>query len=243
MHSHASVKLQDIYVNGVDTLQRAMGLKQFLFGKGKFSKDYSIPILKGVNFSAKPGDRIGILGRNGSGKSSLLKVIAGIYPPQKGSRCVSGKVAPLIEMGIGFENDFTGRQNIKIGMLYNNRIENYSEELEEKIISFSGLGDKIDLPFKAYSSGMRARLAFSVAIYEDADIVLLDEAFATGDAEFIRKSEKFMKEKFDSVPISIMVTHVPQMILEVCNRCMWMESGKIIMEGKPDIVVAAYNKS
>jgi len=234
------IDLKDIYVDGVDTLKRAQGLKQLVFGKGGL-KGYEIPILKGASFSAKPGDRIGIVGRNGSGKSSLLKVIAGIYPPKSGIVDVCGSIAPLISMGIGFENDFTGRHNIKVGLLYSNRFYDYSIDMEEKIIEFSELGEKIDTPIKGYSSGMLARLSFSIAVFQNPDILLLDEVFATGDADFREKSIKLMREKFSSVPISILVTHSPEIILEMCNRCVWMEDGKVKMEGTTKNVISEYD--
>lgn len=239
-NSDIGIELKDIYVDGVNTLLRSQSLKQWILWNKPEKDKIRIPILRGVSFSAKPGDKIGIIGRNGSGKSSLLKVIAGIYPPTSGTVVVRGKIAPLIEMAMGLEEQFSGRQNIKVGMLYSNRFTDYSQEMEDKIIEFSELGEKIDLPLKSYSSGMRGRLSFSLAIFQSPEILILDEAFAAGDASFKLKAKKLMIEKFSSVPISIMVTHAPKMLREICNRCIWMEGGKIIREGTPDELIPEY---
>lgn len=239
----AHIKIQNLDVTGIDISKRALSLRSFLLGKGKQGGDDRIPILKKINFEAQPGDRIGLVGKNGCGKSSLLKAIAGIYPPEAGSLEVEGSIAPLIEMGLGFDPELTGRQNIKLGLIYSGRIHEYSIELEEKIINFSELGDNIDLPFKNYSSGMCARLAFSTAVFQKPDVLLLDEVFAVGDSGFLEKSKQFMLNKLEHVPIAIMVNHSRDLVLELCNKCYLMEKGEIIMSGSPADIMNVYEKS
>ena len=160
------IKLNNVSVNGIDTSTRASSIRQLIASDKKKIKSSVIPILDNISFEAKPGDRIGLVGRNGSGKSSLLKVICGIYPIESGKIEKRGTVAPLVEMGVGFNQELSGRQNIKLTLIYSGRLGSYSKELEEEIIEFSELGDKIDLPLKTYSSGMQSRLAFSASIFQ-----------------------------------------------------------------------------
>lgn len=241
-HLPVQIKLEGIDVDGVDTSNRSMSLRKVLLQRGEFDS-FRIPILKKVNFEANPGDRIGVIGRNGSGKSSLLKAIAGIYPISSGKRTVVGNIAPLIEMGIGFDPEMSGRQNIVLGLLYSGRIEEHCRELEDLVIEFSELGDHIDLPVKNYSSGMVSRLAFSIAIFQHPDILLLDEVFAAGDLGFVNKSKRIMEDKFTSVPISILVNHSSEEIIELCNKCYWFVDGEVKMVGKPKDVVGEYVKA
>jgi ABC-type polysaccharide/polyol phosphate transport system ATPase subunit len=238
-----SIKLENINVEGVNSQLRVQNLKNIFISLDNNNKDnIKVPILNNINFAAKEGERVGIVGKNGCGKSSLLKVIAGIYPPKSGNMEINGKVAPIIEMGVGFANEFTGRENIKIGLLYNGRLEEYSKELEDKIIESSGLKEKIDLPFKYYSSGMKARLAFSISIFQHPDILLLDEVFAAGDKEFITHSKELLIDKFNSVPISVFVSHTPELVKDLCNRCVLMENGKIIDDGTPENILKRYEE-
>ena len=169
--NHISIKIDSAYVEGVDSLKRSKSIRDLILCRSSKIVS-SIPILHDINFIAKAGDRIAFVGSNGSGKSSLLKVIAGIYPIKSGKVHVSGKIAAIIEMGIGFEPDMTGRENIELALVYNGIIDQYSKILEEEIIEFSELGEKIDWPLKTYSSGMLSRLAFSISIMQDPEILL-----------------------------------------------------------------------
>ncbi len=239
--NNTSIILKDVYVNGVDTNARAAGLKHFFLGKGKLVST-KIPILRGVNFEAKHGDKIAVIGRNGSGKSSLLKAVSGIYPIESGYRHVQGTVAPLIEMGLGFDIELTGIKNIKLSFAYRGQLELYSKKLEKEIIEFSELGDKIFLPLKSYSSGMQARLAFACTVFQDPDILLLDEVLAVGDQGFVEKSRKLIEERFKNAPISILVHHSIEQVRSLCNRFILMEAGSIVMEGTCDQVLKRYKK-
>ncbi len=153
---------------------------------------------------------------------------------------VSGKIAPLIEMGVGFNPEMTGRENIKLGLIYTGRMRDYSPALEQTIIDFTELGDTIDRPLKGYSSGMRARLSFAVSFYQNPDILLLDEAFAPGDADFVTRASNAMGEKFREVPIAILVTHATALIERLCTRCLWIDQGRIVADGKPEAIIQQY---
>jgi ABC-type polysaccharide/polyol phosphate transport system ATPase subunit len=225
----------------VDTHARAASLRQW-FTRQKPLRPTRIPILQNIAFAAKPGDRIAIIGQNGSGKSSLLKVISGNYPIHGGSRVVQGSVVPLIEMGAGFESEMSGRYNIKLSYAYRGKLRDYSKQMEEVIIDFSELGDKIDLPLKTYSSGMQARLAFSSAIFQRPDILLMDEIFATGDAGFIAKSRDILRKKVDEVSIAIMVNHSPNEFTDLCTRYVLMHNGQILNEGSRKDILHQYYK-
>lgn len=233
------IDLDNVSVRGVDTHARAASLRQW-FTRRKSLRSVSIPIINDLTFRASPGDRIAVLGQNGSGKSSLLKVISGNYPVHSGTRRVQGSIVPLIEMGAGFEAEMTGRHNIRLSYAYRGKLQNYSRAIEEKIIEFSGLGDKINLPLKTYSSGMVSRLAFSSAIFQDPDILLLDEIFATGDAGFVEKSHEILREKVNKVSITVMVSHAPNDFTALCNRFILMQQGRIIAEGGKEEILHRY---
>ncbi|MDX2049669.1 MAG: ABC transporter ATP-binding protein [Rickettsiaceae bacterium] len=234
-----SIELENCYVEGVNTYNRAQGIKHFFLGKGKLLLT-SIPILNGINFEAKRGEKIALIGSNGSGKSSLLKVIAGIYPIKSGRLRVVGRVGASIEMGFGMEYEMTGRQNIKLMMVYSDMLDLYNKDIENEIIDFSELGEKIDWPVKTYSSGMLSRLTFSVNLLKNPDILLLDEIFATGDAHFVIKAVKAMTRKFLDTPISMLVSHQEDIIKDLCTKAYLMHEGRIIDEGTPDFIIKRY---
>ncbi|WP_341788600.1 MULTISPECIES: ABC transporter ATP-binding protein [unclassified Rickettsia] len=240
-HSKVFIEIKNAYVEGIDTHKRAQGLKHFFLNRGT-SFSPNIPILNNINFSCYEGEKVAFIGSNGSGKSSLLKMIAGIYPPIKGTISVCGDIAPIIDMSAGFEQEQTGRDNIKMLMLYNNMLDKYNKEVEQEIIEFSELGSKIDLPIKNYSSGMLSRIAFSISIFQHPQILLLDEIFAAGDSYFIKKSLNLMKNKFKNTPISIIVSHQEELVKDNCNRCILLRDGSIVADGKPSEIFKIYNR-
>lgn len=239
----ASINIENLYVSGIDSSARSETLKNFVIKAltNKIKKQVKIPILKGISLQVNEGDILGIIGKNGSGKSSLLKAIAGIYPKEKGTVITEGRITSVIEMGLGFDLDMSGRDNIKLGFIYSGRIDKYNDEVVRKVIDFSEIEDKIDIPLKYYSSGMVSRLAFSVSCMQDSDILLLDEVFATGDETFRVKSYNYMKKKIGTTAITIIVNHSRNEILNICNRCIMMEEGKIVMDGTPTEVFNCYN--
>ena len=237
----AKIKLDDVSVWGVDTHARAASFKQWFLRRGNILAA-RIPILQNISFEAQHGDRVGIIGLNGSGKSSLLKVISGNYPIHGGTKEVQGVIAPLIEMGAGFDPEVSGRRNIKLTYAYRGKLHSYSKATEEEIIAFSELGEKIDQPLKTYSSGMRARLAFSSAIFQNPDILLIDEIFAAGDEAFIEKSRAILRKKVDDVSIAVMVNHNLQEIMDLCNRAVVVHQGRIVANGSIHDMADYYHK-
>lgn len=236
----AWLELKNCNVNGINLIARASSVKN-LFRKEEKLFGLQIPILRNINFSCHQGETVGFLGPNGSGKSSLLKVIAGIYPIESGERKIFGSLSAIIEMGIGMEWELSGRENIKLIMMYNNMLHRYNKEIEDKIIEFSELGEKIDQPLKNYSSGMISRLSFSASIFQSPDILLLDEVFAVGDANFVQKALDFLRKKISSIPVTIIVSHQEDIIKTYCNRCLYIQDGEIKLDGKTDEVMKYYN--
>lgn len=196
--------------------------------------------LKNINLSLRGGDRLGIVGLNGAGKSTLLKMIVGIYPPHAGEIHVQGKITPMIELGTGFDHELSGRENIYLNGALLGRSYKQMKELESEIISFSELGDMIDLPIKYYSSGMHSRLAFSIGAIIDPEILLMDEIFAAGDAHFIEKAMSRLMEIFDTSQIVVLVSHDIKQIEDLCNRVMVLHKGDIVNEGDPKEMVDYY---
>ena len=198
--------------------------------------------LKDVSFELKKGERLGILGLNGAGKSTLLKVIAGVYKPTKGSVQRYGHMAPMIELGAGFDPNYTGRENI---FLYGSVLGFSKEFLMSKydeILEFSELGEFIDVPIKNYSSGMKARLGFSIATVVEPEILILDEALSVGDAKFRKKCEKKMKKMFDHGVTVLFVSHSLAQVKRLCNKAIILEHGQLIAKGDIDDVVEIYEK-
>ena len=198
--------------------------------------------LKDVSFELKKGERLGILGLNGAGKSTLLKVIAGVYKPTKGSVQRYGHMAPMIELGAGFDPNYTGRENI---FLYGSVLGFSKEFLMSKydeILEFSELGEFIDVPIKNYSSGMKARLGFSIATVVEPEILILDEVLSVGDAKFRKKCEKKMKKMFDHGVTVLFVSHSLAQVKRLCNKAIILDHGQLIAKGDIDDVVEIYEK-
>ncbi len=196
--------------------------------------------LKNINLSFRGGDRIGIIGLNGAGKSTLLKMIVGIYPPHKGRVHVEGKISPLIELGTGFDFELSGRENIYLNGALLGRSYKQMREVEQQIIEFSELEDKIDLPIKYYSSGMHGRLAFSIGTFVNPEILLVDEIFSTGDAHFVQKASDRMRHLFHSSQIVVLVSHNLEQISELCNEVIVMHQGQVVAQGDPAEMIQYY---
>lgn len=187
--------------------------------------------LKHVSFKMMKGDRIGILGLNGAGKSTLLKVIAGVYDPTSGSVKRYGKIAPLLELGAGFDPQYTGAENI---FLYGSVLgfsRSFLQEKFDEIVAFSELKDFIDVPIKNYSSGMRSRLGFSIATIVSPEILILDEVLSVGDAKFRRKSEKKIMDMFEDGASVLFVSHSVDQVERLCNKAIILDHGKVIASG------------
>jgi lipopolysaccharide transport system ATP-binding protein len=195
--------------------------------------------VQNVSFAIKRGETVGIIGRNGSGKSTLLQMIAGTLQPNSGTVVVDGRVAPLLELGSGFNPEFTGRENVRLSASILGLTSQQLVEREQAIIDFSGIGDFVDMPVKTYSSGMFARLAFSVAAHVDADVLIVDEILSVGDAAFAQKCMRFI-HKFKENGTLLFVAHDPAAVSALCDRAIWMDKGQIRMDGSTKDVTFAY---
>jgi lipopolysaccharide transport system ATP-binding protein len=199
-------------------------------------------VLDGIDLTVSPGDRLGIVGHNGSGKTSLLKVIAGILPPVHGGRNVVGTIAPVIAQGLGFEPDLPLRLNIKLGLAYSNRLAQHSRDLEDAILDFAELTEYADAQLQTLSTGMQARLTFATSLFQTPDMLILDEVFATGDAHFVKKSQAAMMAHIERTPIVILVSHSAGLIGEVCNRSILLDHGRLVEDGPTSQILDIYAK-
>lgn len=214
-------------------------LIKFLKRKLRYTEFWA---LTDVSFEVKEGERIGILGFNGAGKSTLLKVIAGVLKPTKGSVQVNGVIAPLLELGAGFDMNYTGAENIYLYGATMGYSRKYIEERYDEIVAFSELGDFIDVPVKNYSSGMRARLGFSIATAVEPQVLILDEVLSVGDAKFKIKSEAKVKSMFDKGVTVLFVSHNTAQVRRLCTKAILLDKGKIIASGSADEVCDIYDK-
>ena len=196
--------------------------------------------LRHVTVELSHGESLGVIGPNGAGKSTFLQVLAGIMRPSEGSVDVRGKVSGLLGIGVGFDPELSGVENILLGGAFLGLDDLRIRELLPSIVEFADLGQFIEAPFKTYSSGMRARLGFAIATAVDPDILLLDEVLATGDANFREKSKARVIELVKAAKGVVLVTHDMEWVREYCNRALLVEKGQVIMEGAPDDVVALH---
>lgn len=222
---------------------RISSIKEFAIRKIKGQLSYKeFESLKKVSFNVDKGEVIGLIGHNGAGKSTLLKVISGILKPSEGSVIVRGNIAPMLELGSGFDMDMNGRENIYL----NGAILGYSEEFikgkEEEIIDFSGIREFIDMPLRNYSSGMIARLAFSIATVVEPEILIVDEVLSVGDADFQEKSRNRMMELMSGGTTVLFVSHDINQIKEMCNRVVWIEHGEVKKIGNAKEVCEEYER-
>ncbi len=217
-------------------------------------KEYFVNLIKGkisyrefralddVSFHIDRGQVCGIIGRNGAGKSTLLKIISGVLAPTSGKVTVNGNIAPMLELGAGFDQDLSARENIYLNGAILGYTKEFIDSKYEDIVNFSELHDFMDNPIRTYSSGMMMRLAFSIATLVEPEILIVDEILSVGDASFAEKSNKRMQELMSGGTTVLMVSHVLEQIREMCDRVIWIEKGHIIMDGAPNDVCDAYLK-
>ncbi len=242
-NSPIAINVKNLHKSFQLPTEQVFGLKQAFFNRLRGIKGYKEQkVLRGINFEIKKGEFVGIIGRNGSGKSTLLKILAGIYYPQKGNVTINGNLVPFIELGVGFNFELTGRENVYL----NGAMLGFSNEemdaMYDDIWEFAELKDFQDQKLKNYSSGMQVRLAFSIAIRARGDILLLDEVLAVGDAAFQEKCNNYFENLRDSKQTIILVTHSMENVKKFCNRAILIEDGKIIADGDPKSVSNKYLK-
>lgn len=238
---NTAIEVRDVSVKFRLSDDRIFSMKEFvtkkLAGKLNYKEFWA---LSGVSFSVAKGEVVGIIGRNGSGKSTLLKVISGIIKPTKGLVTTYGKIAPMLELGSGFDPDLTGRENIFLNGAILGYGKDFLESKFEEIVDFSELGGFIDVPIRNYSSGMMMRLAFSTATLVNPEVLIVDEILAVGDENFQQKSQTRMKKMMSGGTTVLLVSHSLPQIREMCNRVIWLEAGKVKMIGVAQEVCDAY---
>lgn len=239
------IRLED--VNLIFKIWREKRVKDILIPGSKkfndFNKDGTVHAIKNMTLTIADGEKVSIIGHNGAGKSTFLKMISGIYPPTSGSFQVEGKISSMFELSTGFEMELSGWDNIYIrGLMLGETPSGIKSKMNE-IAEFSELGDFLNMPVKYYSSGMFVRLAFSVSTAIEPDILLLDEVVGAGDASFISKANNRIKSMMNTAKIMILVTHNMSDAVNMSNRCIWLEKGKIMMDGDPNIVTKKYLES
>ena len=235
------ISIHDASVRFNLAMQRQQSLKDYisrLINKGNRFQEFFA--LRHINLKIQRGESWGFVGRNGSGKSTLLKLITGILSPYEGTVTVSGTVAPLLELGAGFDNELTGRENILMNGLILGMTEQQVQEKFDDIVQFSELEQFLDVPVKNYSSGMKSRLGFAVATSARADILIADEVLSTGDRKFQQKCEARMRNLLDGGTTLLFVSHSADAVRRMCGKAMWLDHGEIQMTGSAEEVVSAY---
>jgi ABC-type polysaccharide/polyol phosphate transport system ATPase subunit len=229
LYTHRTVSLREWFIR--TALGRPMHIRQAQFS------------LKDFDLEVAPGEAVALIGRNGCGKSTVLRLIAGIYEPTTGEIETFGRIGAVIELGVAFNAELTGRENIDLyaAVMGLSRVE--LERHRETIIAFAGIGDFLDVPVKYYSSGMQARLAFSVAINVQPDILLLDEVLAVGDQDFQAKCLDRLRTFRANGGTMVVVSHDLRLLNELCTRAVWLENGKVRLEGEISSVSEAYRAS
>lgn len=237
------VKLDDISLKFNIDNNRATSLKEFVVRWIKRDlKHGEFWALKHVSFEVEKGDVLGIIGHNGAGKSTLLKVISGIMKPTKGKVEAKGNIVPMLELGSGFDMELSGRENIFLNGAILGYTEKFLKEKYDEIVEFSELGEFIEVPIRTYSSGMLARLAFSVACVVEPEILIVDEILSVGDADFQEKSRKRMMELMAGGTTVFFVSHNLDQIKEMCNKVLWLEHGTTIMFGATREICERYEQ-
>ena len=220
---------------------RVRSIKEYFVKRLRREIEYrEFEALHQVSFDVRRGEVVGLIGRNGAGKSTILKIISGILKPTEGSVLVRGNVAPMLELGSGFDMDMTGRENVYINGAILGYTEKFINEKYEEIVEFSEIGPFMDVPLRNYSSGMIARLAFSIATVVKPEILIVDEVLSVGDAEFQQKSFARMMELMSGGTTVLFVSHTLPQVRQMCSRVVWLHQGKVQMFGPAKEVCDAY---
>jgi teichoic acid transport system ATP-binding protein len=238
--SQPSIVVEDLYVRFRPYVERKPTLRRSL---GRQRATEEVVALNHVSFTVNRGEAFGVIGRNGAGKSTLLRCVAGTLRPNGGKAVVHGKTSTLLQLGVGFIPELTGRRNVFLGGLAAGMRKHEIEERFDEIVEYAELEDAIDRPMKTYSAGMFSRLAFSVAINLDPDVLLLDEILAVGDASFQEKSMQAMRDLLERAGTILFVSHSLGSVEEFCDRAIWLERGEMAAMGNASKVVQAYRES
>lgn len=238
-----AIRVEDVSVTYRTTSERKPTLTKTVVRLGRRERTVrEIHAVRNVSFDLERGKVLGVVGVNGAGKSTLMRTVAGILPPTSGRVEVHGRVSTLLALGVGFNRELTGRENVVLGGLAAGLSREQLRRKYDEIVEFAELGDFMDLPMRTYSSGMYGRLAFSVAINMDPDILLIDEALSVGDARFKRKSFDRMRALCEEDRTILLVSHALRSIRQLCDEAIWIHGGELKMRGEPEAVIEAYRE-
>lgn len=243
MNDDVVISVQNVTMAFNLNKEKVDNLKEYIIKLLKKQLEYKkFYALDNVSFDVKKGQHLAILGLNGAGKSTLLKTIVGVYKPTSGTVKKKGVIAPLLELGAGFDPNYSGKENIFLYGAILGYDREYLEKKYDEIVAFSELGKFIDVPLKNYSSGMKARLGFSIATAVEPDILILDEVLSVGDARFRKKSLAKVQSMFDKGVTVLFVSHNIQQVKDICDTAILLEKGKIIAQGDVDSVTEVYEE-
>lgn len=243
--SEAIVDLQDVSLEYRLYSRRSNSLRSWLISRVQrqpYQVYRSLWAVKNLSLQCRPGERLGIMGPNGAGKTSLLRVIAGIFPPTRGQVRCRGHVVPLLELGLGFNGDMTGMENVLLASSLLGKPRREALRLAPRILEFAELTAFSEVPLKYYSSGMTARLAFSIAMETEPDILLLDEVFAVGDIHWVRMAEQRIMSLLNRAKVVIMVSHNLGFLKQLCRRGLYLDRGEVVVDGTIDEAVTAFER-
>ena len=241
--SKTAIEVDNVSMKFNLSREKVDSLKDYIFKTIKREIQYNeFWALKNISFTVEKGDRVGILGLNGAGKSTLLKVISGVFKPTEGHVDKHGKMVPLLELGAGFDPQYTGKENIYLYGAMLGYTKKFIDSKYDEIVEFSELQKFMDVPVKNYSSGMKSRLGFSIATVVEPKILILDEVLSVGDAKFRKKSEKKIMSMFDSGVTVLFVSHSLEQVQRLCNKAMILEKGKLIAYGDIVPISEQYSK-
>jgi len=223
---------------------RSLKKTMFAVASGRLGEDRKrrlvVEALRNVGFSLRSGDRLGLVGPNGAGKTTLLRTMAGIYEPARGSILIDGAVTALLDPGQGMNFELTGRENIRLRGLFNGLHDGQIKQLQDDVAAFAGLDQFLELPVRTYSSGMVVRLGFALATAIKPQILLMDEWLLAGDAAFLDKARQRLETMVRGAEILVLSSHSADIILQWCNRVIWIEAGQVIADGAPEDILSAY---
>lgn len=241
----SGIQLQDVNLHYASVAFKERSLKKILtdwrpVARANSKQIVDIHALKGISLSIKAGERVGLLGHNGAGKSTFLKMVAGLYPISSGVRKVDGKIRSLFDLSLGFEPDATGRENILYRGLLLGMSPSAMRLLEQEIVEFADIGEFIDYPIKTYSAGMQVRLAFAISTAIGGDIMLIDEVIGAGDANFMAKAKVRIGKLIEQANILVLATHDFQSLTSLCNRAVVLHHGTLVFDGPAQQAVKEY---
>lgn len=238
------VEVNNVTVRYKMANDKVSSLKEFIIKKAKKEiTENEFLALNDVSFTVDKGDVIGIVGRNGAGKSTLLKIVSGIQKPANGNVVLHGRVVPMLELGAGFDMELSGKENVYLNGAVLGYTKEFLDERYNAILEFSELGDFINMPVRNYSSGMVARLAFSIASQVNPEILIVDEVLSVGDENFQKKSRDRMVELMSGGSTVLFVSHNINQIKDICNKAVWLSHGQVVMTGDSETVCDKYKES